>query len=94
MSILNLGLQGVAFLRNQMKSELRNSIKSIQQRLVLDNENFICKSPVDDEEIARFFEAIISIDSTLHCDETTQSILRQHSDLQNFIQTHCQIQTY
>ncbi|CAB4406022.1 unnamed protein product [Rhizophagus irregularis] len=128
MSILNLGLQGVALLRDQMssemedlfsrkntleeirlvaknnsqlESELRNSIKSIQQllnrrteRLVLDNENFICKSPADDEEIARFFEAIISIDSTLCCDETTQSILRQHSDLQNFIQTHCQIRTY
>ncbi|POG62444.1 hypothetical protein GLOIN_2v1882875 [Rhizophagus irregularis DAOM 181602=DAOM 197198] len=128
MSILNLGLQGVALLRDQMssemedlfsrkntleeirlvaknnsqlESELRNSIKSIQQllnrrteRLVLDNENFICKSPADDEEIARFFESIISIDSTLRCDETTQSILRQHSDLQNFIQTHCQIRTY
>ncbi|GET62180.1 hypothetical protein GLOIN_2v1885121 [Rhizophagus irregularis DAOM 181602=DAOM 197198] len=43
----------------------------------------------DDEEIARFFEAIISIDSTLRYDETTQLILQQHSDLQNFIQTHC-----
>jgi hypothetical protein len=44
---------------SQLENELRNSIKSIQEllnkrteRLVLDNENFICKSPADDEEIA------------------------------------------
>ncbi|CAB4374500.1 unnamed protein product [Rhizophagus irregularis] len=49
----------VAKNNSQLESEFRNSIKSIQQllnrqteRLVLDNENFICKSPADDEEIA------------------------------------------
>ncbi|GBC50186.2 hypothetical protein GLOIN_2v1882875 [Rhizophagus irregularis DAOM 181602=DAOM 197198] len=105
MSILNLDLQGVALLRDQMsseiedlfsrkntleeirlvaknnsqlESELRNSIKSIQQFLNRQTERL----------------AIISIDSTLRCDETTQSILQQYSDLQNFIQTHWQIQTY
>ncbi|PKY36131.1 hypothetical protein RhiirB3_458092 [Rhizophagus irregularis] len=75
----------VAKNNSQLESEPRNSIKSIQQLL---------NSPADDEEIARFFEAIISIDSTLRCDETTQSILQQHFDLQNFIQIHCQIRTY
>jgi len=55
-----------------LESELRNSIKSIQQllnkqteRLVLDNENFICKSPADDDEIARFFEVILRLNNLL-----------------------------
>ena len=30
----------------------------------------------------------------MRCNETTQSILRQRFELQNFIQTHCQIRTY
>uniref|UniRef100_U9SME3 Uncharacterized protein n=1 Tax=Rhizophagus irregularis (strain DAOM 181602 / DAOM 197198 / MUCL 43194) TaxID=747089 RepID=U9SME3_RHIID len=95
----------MALLRDQMSSEMedlfsrKNTLEEIHlvaknNSQLENNENFICKSPADDEEIARFFESIISIDSTLRCDETTQSILRQHSDLQNFIQTHCQIRTY
>lgn len=55
---------------SQLESELRNSIKSIQQllnkrieRLVLDNKNFICKSSADDEEIAQFFEVISELNN-------------------------------
>ena len=50
----------------QLENELKDSIKFIQQllnrqteRLVLGNKNFICKSPMDEEEIAWFFEVIL-----------------------------------
>ena len=60
----------VARNNSQLKNELKHSIKSIQQllnrqteRLVLDNENFICRSPADEEEIARFFEVISELNN-------------------------------
>ena len=90
MSILNLGLQGVAIVRENMsnemevlfnkcnkleeiqqaaklnpllKMELKSSIKAIQdllnersERLVLNENNFVCKTPAINEDIENFFE--------------------------------------
>ena len=31
---------------------------------------------------------------TLRANETTQTVLRKHEELQSFIKTHCQLRTY
>gem|GEM_PF-5387959 len=92
MSILNLGLQGVAIVRENMsdemenlfnkcnkleeirqaaksnallETELRNSIKAIQdllndrtERLVLNENKFVCKTPATNDDIENFFEVM------------------------------------
>jgi hypothetical protein len=37
---------------------------------------------------------MLALDTTLRIDETTQTILHKHEELQNFIKTHCQLRTY
>ena len=37
---------------------------------------------------------MLAIDTTLRIDETTQTLLRKHKELQDFIKTHCQLRTY
>ncbi len=150
MSIINLGLQDVAIMRDEMslhmeeifekadtleqireaakknsnlKSELENCICNVQEllctrteRLVLHNVPFKTKEPANEEIIEEFFEVkfiqyiankiimilnfilflqvILSIDRTLKISDTTIDILSKKKDLQQFMQTHCQIQHY
>ncbi|GBC13306.2 hypothetical protein GLOIN_2v1780244 [Rhizophagus irregularis DAOM 181602=DAOM 197198] len=129
MSILNLGLQGVALKRNQMSpesealfetantlddirkkaqefnelnSELIESIANIQdmlnnrtERLVLKDKKFKCHGSASEEIITKLFEkSIFVIDPTLKIDETTQSQIRRHSALIEFMDTHCHARAY
>ncbi|CAG8749305.1 8737_t:CDS:2, partial [Gigaspora rosea] len=99
MSTLNLALQGIALKRELMSLESENlfgTASSLEilnnqtERLKLKNNKFKCYSPASQEAITEIFESILRIDPTLKIEETTQTQLRHHSTLIEFINTYCE----
>ncbi|RGB40468.1 hypothetical protein C1646_753312 [Rhizophagus diaphanus] len=96
MSILNLGLQGVALKRNQMSPEsealfeMANTLDDIRKKAQEFNELNSELIETSEETITKLFEkSIFVIDPTLKIDETTQSQIHRHSALIEFMGTYC-----
>ncbi|CAB4446524.1 unnamed protein product [Rhizophagus irregularis] len=103
MSILNLGLQGVALKRDQMSPESEvlfdtaNTLDDIRTKAQESNklESELKESiAANVEAITELFESIHTLDPTLTVEETTQVQIRRHTALIEFIDTHCRIRAY
>ncbi|GBC12012.2 hypothetical protein GLOIN_2v1791831 [Rhizophagus irregularis DAOM 181602=DAOM 197198] len=109
MSILNLGLQNVAIMRNTMSDEsealfdkadtldeihVQSLLHSRSERLVLKDQYFKCYNAASEYDINGLFQSISKVDPLLTHNDTTQAQLTRHNELVSFMKTHCHERAY